>query len=90
MPFSLRLDPATEAKIRRLAAATRRSRSDVVREAVGQYSVEHDRRDSAKPSTFDRVKPFVGVVATGGAQLSTGTHAKYRASLAKTRGRRSR
>ncbi|MSO82486.1 MAG: CopG family transcriptional regulator [Acidobacteria bacterium] len=46
MPFSLRLDPDTEAKIRKLTAATGRSKSEVVREAVaipGIRSAGHTR-----------------------------------------------
>ena len=38
MPFSLRLDPETEAKIRKLTLATGRTKSQVVREAVAQYA----------------------------------------------------
>ena len=38
MPFSLRLDPDTEAKIRRLSAAMGRSKSEVVREAVARFA----------------------------------------------------
>ena len=89
MPFSFRLDPETEARIRRLAKATGRSRSAVVRDAVSHY-------DSAAITTFkfdqtalDRLRPFVGVVSTD-RQQSVDTHAKYRAALRrKTSGRHS-
>ena len=90
MPFSLRLDPETEAKIRSLTAATGRSKSEVVREAVAQYAPD---REEAVPgaSAFDRLKPFIGVIATGGANYSTETHTKYRELLRRThRARRSR
>jgi predicted DNA-binding protein len=91
MPFSLRLDPATELKIRRLAAATRRSKSDVVREAVAQYGVERDEMETVKISTFDRLEPFAGIVSTGGADLSRDTHTKHRALVRKkSRVRRAR
>jgi predicted transcriptional regulator len=40
MPFSLRLDPDTEARIRRLADDTGQSRSAAVREAVARYAAE--------------------------------------------------
>lgn len=91
MPFSLRLDPATEARIRRLAAATRRSKSDVVRDAVAHYDAERDRAGVGEVSTFDRLKPFAGIVRTGGANLSKATHVKYRALVQrKARGRRTR
>lgn len=83
MPFSLRLDPDTEALLRRLAASTGLSKANVVREAVAQYGVEVAPPRSGDASAFDRLKPFVGAVGTGGANLSTDTHAKYRTLLAK-------
>ena len=91
MPFSLRLDPNTEARIRRLSAATGRSKSEVVREAVKQYA--HDRESAPEPgeSALDRLKPFVGILQTGGANYSRETHAKYRALVRRQhRARRSR
>jgi predicted DNA-binding protein len=86
MPFSLRLDAETEAKIRRLAAATRRSKSEVVREAVAHYAPDVDPVGMPGQSAFDRLKPFIGSVATGGANLSRDTHAKYRALLRRKHG----
>jgi Arc/MetJ-type ribon-helix-helix transcriptional regulator len=88
MPFSFRLDPETEAKIRRLTATTGRSKSEVVREAVAQYAPD---AGTAGESAYDRLKPFVGVIGTGGAQYSGDTHAQYRALLQrKRRARRAR
>ncbi len=81
MPFSLRLDPDTEARIRRLSAETGQSRSAVVREAVAHYSTGRESAAAGKASAFDRVKPFAGIVATGGANYSTDTHMKYRELL---------
>lgn len=91
MPFSLRLDPDTESRIRRLSADTGRSRSAVVREAVAQYSAMRESRSTGPASAYDRLKPFVGIAASGGRELSTDTHAKYRALLKqKHRAKRSR
>jgi hypothetical protein len=95
MPFSFRLDPETETRIRRLVSETGWSKSAVVREAVAQYQVDADApRGSATvstPSAFDRLRPYVGAVDTGGAQLSRETHDKYTALLRrKHRARRSR
>ena len=81
MPFSLRLDPATETKIRRLSAATGRTKSAVVRAAVAQYASDRGSEPTGGQSTFDRLKPFVGIIRTGGANYSRATHAKYRALL---------
>ena len=90
MPFSFRLDPETEARIRRLSKATGRSKSAIVREAVTQYGAEPPSPALADPSALDRLQPFVGVIATS-VEYSTDTHKKYRAALTrKVRGRRSR
>jgi plasmid stability protein len=85
------LDSDTEAKIRRLAAMTGRSKSAVVREAVAHYALGGEAGAAPAASAFDRLKPFIGIVRTGGANFSFETHAKYRAALRrKHRARRSR
>lgn len=90
MPFSIRLDPETEAKIRRLTTATGRSKSEVVRDAVAHYAPDTE-PPTPERSAFNRLKPFVGVVTTGGAHYSRDTHAKYRTLLRqKHRARRPR
>ena len=91
MPFSLRLDPDTEERIRRLSADTGQSRSAVVREAVAHYSSVHEVNARTSESAYDRLKSFVGVVSTGAGDRSTDTHAKYRELLKrKHRAKRSR
>ena len=91
MPFSLRLDPETEGRLRRAAAATGRSQSEVVRDAVERYVVAHEERAATGMSAFDRVKAFAGIVRVEGAHYSVDTHEKYRALLRhKHRARRSR
>lgn len=90
MAFSFRLDPETEAAIRRLAKATGRSRSAVVRDAMSDLVGRTPDRFSVPSTALERLAPFVGIVSTGG-QLSTDTHAKFKAALTrKHRGRRSR
>jgi ribbon-helix-helix CopG family protein len=84
MPFSLRLDRDTESRIRRLSTLTGRSKSQVVRDAIAQYAPV-DESASAGDSTFDRLKPYVGVARTGGRNYSSDTHRKYRALLQKRR-----
>ena len=90
MAFSFRLDPRTEAKIRRVAKATGRSKSAVVREALEQYSTAEVMQVNFGRSALDRLRPFAGIISTAG-QFSTDTHAKFGAMLArKHRARRSR
>jgi Ribbon-helix-helix protein, copG family len=94
MPFSFRPDAETDALLRRIATRRGWSKSQVLREAVAQYGRDADRdgRSTGEPpSALDRLRPYIGVVNTGGAQLSRRTHATYRASLRrKLRERRSR
>lgn len=95
MPFSLRFDPDTERRIRELASTTGRSRSAVVREAVAHYASDADRSKLAVATAFDRLRAYVGVADSGGAQLSKDTHEKYHAALgekhrARSTGRRRR
>jgi len=78
MPFSLRLDPETEAIIRRLSVGTARSKSQVVRDAVAHYAAERHLPDAGEQSTFARLKAFIGTISTGGANYSKNTHRKYR------------
>lgn len=90
MPFSLRLDPDTEARIRRLSAETGRSRSAVVREAVADYAAGRDATAATAATAFDRLKQY-GTVSSGGMDYSVNTHRKYReALLRKRRAKRSR
>jgi hypothetical protein len=87
----MRLDPDTEATIRRLSAATGRSKAEVVREAIARYGAEAGASPVAGESAFDRLKPFIGTVATGRTDSSKNTHGKYRALLQrKHRARRAR
>jgi predicted DNA-binding protein len=89
MAMSFRLDPETEAAIRRLVKQTGRSKSALVREAMAQY-VAGGSGVTTERSALDRLRGAVGVVSTD-RQGSTDTHRKYRTALQhKHRGRRSR
>jgi hypothetical protein len=91
MPFSLRLDPETEAIIRRLSVGTARSKSQVVRDAVAHYAAERHLPAAGEQSTFTRLKAFIGTISTGGANYSKNTHRKYRDLIRqKHRARRAR
>jgi hypothetical protein len=84
MAFSFRIDPRTAAKIRRLARARGWTQSAVVREAVAEYGEPGP--DAPATSLRERLAPFIGVISTH-QQLSTDTHAKYRAALERKRER---
>ena len=93
MAFSLRLDPETEARIRELAETTGRSKAAVVRAAMAEYAAAH-LKEVTHRTALDRLRPYIGIVDSGGLQLSTNTHEKFRAILEekqrKRRERRSR
>lgn len=82
MALSFRLDAATAAKIRRLARARGWTQSAVVREAVAEYGEAKPAKSSA--AIRARLQPFIGAISTN-KQLSTDTHAKYRAALDRKR-----
>jgi Arc/MetJ-type ribon-helix-helix transcriptional regulator len=80
MPFSVRLDPETEAIIDRLARSSSRSRSAVVREAVAQYAASAGGRTTA----YDKLEPLIGIIRSGRTDLSQQTGRKF-TDLLKTR-----
>jgi len=87
MPTSVRLDPETEALLRRLARASGQSKSWVVREALAVYagSAVHGR------SPFELIAPFIGTGGTGLTDASERTGEAFAAiAREKARARRSR
>jgi predicted DNA-binding protein len=85
MPFSIRLDPDTEARLRRLMAATGRSKAMVLREAVTRYAADWEQKDAAPSTALDRLRAYVGTVDSAGANYSDETHKKYRDALLEER-----
>ena len=86
MPFSVRLDPDTEALIDRLARNQGRTRAWVVREAVAHYAVEG--RDAE--TLYERMKAHVGTYKSGNRTLSEDTGDAFTRHVhAKARARRS-
>jgi hypothetical protein len=87
MPTSVRLDPETEALLRRIARTSGRSKSWVVREALVAYGATsaHGR------SPYELMAPFIGGGGTGLTDASERTGEAF-AALArdKARARRSR
>lgn len=87
MPTSVRLDPETEALLRRIARASGRSKSWVVREALVAYGAisAHSR------SPFQLMAPFIGTGGTGLTDASERTGDAFAAIVReKARARRSR
>lgn len=86
MPFSVRLDPQTEAAIERLARSSGKSRSSVVREAVARYASAAD----ANTTAYERLEPLIGVVRSGRTDLSQHTGRKFTEVLKTRRAARAR
>jgi len=82
MPTSVRLDPDTEALLKRLARQSNRSKSEVIRDALHRmtdYSSELNERSSPYPSIAD----LLGVAAGGSATLARNHKRVYRDGLTK-------
>jgi Ribbon-helix-helix protein, copG family len=73
MPMSVRLDPETEALIRRIARQAGRSKSWVVREAVAGYAGAPVRHRTP----FEALESFIGTGGTGLTDLSERTGERF-------------
>ena len=89
MPFSVRFDRDTERRVERLAHATGRTRSQIVREAVAVYEVERPRDPARRETAYDRLAGFIGVGRGGDPTLSRRPGEAFR-QLLTSRARRSR
>jgi len=79
MPTSVRLDPETEALLRRLARRSGRSKSEVIREALHRLAAERD--EVAEPETLYRsVEDLIGI-ADGPEDLAERHRERFRAKL---------
>ncbi len=90
MPMSVRLDAKTERLVTRLAKRRGRTKSEVVREAIGVLAQQIHAGGQAK-SPYDLIAHLIGCVNSGGARLSERTGEKFALLLReKARARRSR
>ena len=79
MPTSVRLDPRSEALVRRLARAKRLSKSEVIREAIRQFADELPEEGDAGP--FQAMADLIGVARGGPRDLSRRSSAAFRERL---------
>jgi len=79
MPTSVRLDPKSEALVRRLARAKRLSKSEVIREAIRQFADAVPEEAEAGP--FRAMADLVGVASRGPRDLSRRSSAAFREQL---------
>jgi len=74
MPTSVRLDAETEELIRRLAKKRGMTKSEVVREALEEWV---DRENVKPERTYDAIKHLIGIVDSGGQNLSERTGDRF-------------
>lgn len=73
---TVRLDTATEALLQRLATSRGLTKSDVIRDAIAKLAEEEEGL-----SAYHWLQPFVGIVDSGGQQLSRNTGQRLRTLL---------
>jgi Arc/MetJ-type ribon-helix-helix transcriptional regulator len=81
---TVRLDIKTETALKRLTVKRGKTRSEVVHEAITRLADEEEKPLSA----YQRLQAFVGVVDSGGKQLSTETGKRLRELLEERSGAR--
>ena len=90
MPFSVRLDPKMVSKLAKIAMATNRPVSDVVREAVAQYIVNQTSGEDVV-APYERMKHLIGCVSLGSRRSGESTgDAFFRLLQEQRRARRAR
>lgn len=86
MPTSVRLDPETERLIGRLSRTLRRTKSQVIRDAIGKFAREEADAWSSTRTPYDALKHLVGVAHGGPHDLSVRTGEKFRRLVRQRRG----
>jgi hypothetical protein len=85
MPTSVRLDPRSQALVRRLARAKKLSKSAVIREAILRFADELPEEVDGGP--FDRISDLIGVASGGPSDLSRRSSFAFRERLVAKRRR---
>ncbi|MGH8248574.1 MAG: ribbon-helix-helix protein, CopG family [Gammaproteobacteria bacterium] len=80
MPTSVRLNPRTEALVRRLMAQRRQTKSELIRDALRALAESENR---AEPTPYRLVEHLIGVADSGGLCLSERTGEKFRHLLSR-------
>jgi predicted transcriptional regulator len=86
MPVSVRLDPETETLVRRISRSSRRSKSEVIRDAIRRMATEIP---VASPDTvYDQIADIVGIARGGRRHYAGRSEEVLRALFARKRRRR--
>ncbi len=84
MPTSVRLDPETEALLRKLARTSGRTKSEVIREALHRMS-EEARGAAETGSLYDAIEDLVGIADVGPGDLARHHKQRFREKLDRRR-----
>jgi hypothetical protein len=87
VPTSVRLDPRTEAAVRRLARQTKRTKSEVIREAIARM-VEQAGSPPGRGSPYAEIEDLLGVASGGPRDLARRSDEAFRDMLARRRASR--
>lgn len=74
---TVRLDLRTETALKRLSVRRGQTKSEVIRDAIARLADE----DQEQISAYDRLRPYIGIVDSGGQQLSERTGQRFREAL---------
>ncbi|WP_447977321.1 ribbon-helix-helix protein, CopG family [Candidatus Nitrospira bockiana] len=84
MPMSVRLDAKTEQLVERLAKKTGQTKSEVIREAIGNLMQQKKDQNGTVPP-YDKVSDLIGCIHGGPRDLSIRTGEKFRRRLLEKR-----
>jgi hypothetical protein len=76
MPMSVRLDAETERLVNRLAREKRRTKSEIVREAITTLA-RRETGEKAVSTPYEAIAHLLGCADSGGARLSEQTGRKF-------------
>jgi predicted transcriptional regulator len=86
MLVSVRLDQETEALVRRISRSSRRSKSEVIRDAIRRMATEVP---AASPDTvYDQIADIVGIARGGSRRYAARSEEVLRTLFARKRQRR--
>lgn len=86
MPLTVRVDVKTERLIQRLARKRGRTKSEVIRQAIGVLARTIERQEESE-RPYEAIRDLIGSVHGGPPDLSVRTGAQFRRMLAASRHR---
>jgi predicted DNA-binding protein len=84
MPLTVRVDVKTERLLQRLARKRGRTKSEVIRDAIGVLAKTVEAQEATE-RPFDKVRDLIGSVHGGPKDLSTRTGEAFRQALVNRR-----